>query len=198
MRLVEPGLERQDDEHARDVPGDLAHTIGAPGPYARADEVRDRNADRAEAAREAQVEVRAVDKQGGARPPLAGGVVERVHRLQDPGQRRQDLGDAHHRHVLRPRQRLESGGAHPWPARAKGAQSRTQRLQLAQHRGAVQIGRRLEGYDEQLVQATCSNSTLGPSFSSVSRTRPTSRKASCGGWPRERITMRTSRGCAQG
>ena len=37
--------------------------------------------------------------------------------------------------------------------------------------------------DEQLrrAQATCSRSSFGPSFSSASRTRPTSRSASCGG-----------------
>ena len=54
--------------------------------------------------------------------------------------------------------------------------------------------------DEQCGRghATCSSSSFGPSFSSAWRTSPTSWSASCGGCPRERITIWTSCGRAYG
>ena len=61
MRLVETGLERQDDQHARDVARDLPDPSGSPCPDARADEVCDGNAVHPQASRQAQIEVRAVD-----------------------------------------------------------------------------------------------------------------------------------------
>ena len=183
MRLVETRLERQDDQHARDVARDLPDPSGSPCPDARADEVCDGNAVHPQASRQAQIEVRAVDQQRGARTPLASGVVEHVHRVQDPGQRGDHLRDAHHRDVFGVDQRLQPFLAHPRSAGPKNTQLRLERAQLAQHRRAVQIGGRFQGDDEQLrrAQATCSRSSFGPSFSSASRTRPTSRSASCGG-----------------
>ncbi len=200
VRLVEPPFEGEDHQHARDVPRDLPDAVRAPGPDAGPDEISDRDLQLAEPPCQAEVEVGAVDQERGARPPFAGGVAGRIHRLQDAGQRRDHLGHAHHRDLLRADQRLESLGAHPRPAGAEGAQVRPQRLQLAQHGGAMQVGRRFQRDHQQLgrIQGTCSKSSRGPSFSSASRTSPTRVSTSCGGWPRDRITTRTSCGRAYG
>ncbi len=150
VRLVEVRFERQDHQHPRHVAHDLPHPVRAPSPDAGADEVRDRNLQRAKLPRQPQVEVGAVDQQRRRGPAVAGGVAERIHRIQDARQRRQHLGHAHHRELLGVDQRFESLRAHPRAARAERAHAGTQCLQLAQDGRAVQIGRRLDGHHQQV------------------------------------------------
>src|SRR5437868_8154064 len=67
MPAVKLLLKGKDHDHLADIFFDLLYASGAPGPYLRADEIEDRNAQAMQFARQAQVEVREIDHDGGVR-----------------------------------------------------------------------------------------------------------------------------------
>src|SRR5712692_390663 len=91
---IELLLEGQDDEHTVDEAGDLPDPPLAPGPDLRADEVEDRDAGAARAARETEVEVGIVDQEDqigpGARLRLLEGATRLAVSLHDDPERAQD------------------------------------------------------------------------------------------------------------
>src|SRR5579859_7495194 len=64
---VELLLEREDHDHLADIFLDLLDAAGTPGPYLRADEVENGNAQAVQLARQTQVEVREIEQDGGVR-----------------------------------------------------------------------------------------------------------------------------------
>src|SRR5579875_725016 len=90
--LVKRGLEGKDDHHARDALLHPAKPLWLPRPELRADEVDDRNVERAKLVGEAEVDVREVDEDGGVGAALSDAGDETAIGGVDARRVAQDLG----------------------------------------------------------------------------------------------------------
>src|SRR5947209_15276047 len=114
-------LERKNHDHLADIFLDLLHPARAPGPYLRADEVKHRNAQPVQLARQTQVEVREVNEHGSIRLAPRG---FRHQMLEAPPDIRQVLHYFHqsdHRDLISMYQQLAAGSSHLFAAHAEEA-----------------------------------------------------------------------------
>src|SRR5258708_567623 len=118
---VELLLEREDHDHLADVLPDLLYPSGAPRPDLRADEIKNRNAQPIEIARQPQVEVREVDEHGGVGLAPRGFRHQMLEAPSDIGKMFYHLHQSNHRNFIGVDQQLASGSAHLLAAHAEEA-----------------------------------------------------------------------------
>jgi len=149
---IERLLEREDDEHLRDVFLDELDAVFFPGPELRAYEEDDRDAETVELFGELEVNVRKIDEDCDIRPVTAYGGLEAAEFAIDTGKVADDFRDAHYGDIFRSDDAGESSPDHARTAHAdkRGVTTGQGELvaQLVDEKRAVVLAAGFSGGDE--------------------------------------------------
>jgi hypothetical protein len=112
-------LKGEDHNHLADIFFDLLHSSGAPGPDLWTHKVEHRNAPAMQFTRQAQIEIREVDQDGGVRLAARGFGHQVLEAAANVRQVLYDLNQPDHGDIFGVDQQLAAGGAHLFSAHAE-------------------------------------------------------------------------------
>ena len=146
-RLVERRLERKQREHPMHRTPDPVHTLAAPRPDRRTDEMQAAHAGALQSCLEAEVEVRGVDSDEQRHALGDETPVERAAKRDELRQPRQHFDESAHGKRFERIPRLAAGRLHPGTRDADEARLRQSRPHGADQRGGQRVARGFAGDD---------------------------------------------------
>ena len=176
VAAIEIRFERKDHDHPRDVRRDLLHASAPPRPHLRRDVIDDRNAERATALRDAQIEIRIVDEQHGVGTLYFDARDQLIEDAAEHPEMSQHVEEADNAHLFRVMEQRHAFRCEEIASDAEKLERRIELLQFLHDLGRVEVAGSLAGDDGEFHSRPRASRPLDAHASRVRGEEPRARR----------------------